>query len=180
MDQFICCRKWNHVAQRRMQWVIKRHHFFHFKVCCQKVESCRDYWNNTPDWPSKAYQLFHPSQGKWCQYLIWWSNQKVCIAGEMLGGILMPRNAALWPIILRYLLIWYLPCIQIQGNTFVLNRDCFADRENIFLKIYYHSQFIHSKQCCQKYVLHELWIWILLASCRTELSSLALQTYLKY
>ena len=67
-------------------------------------------------------------------------NRKACFAGKMLAGVKMPRHAALQSLALKYLLIWYLPCVEVPGNdAFVLNENCFADRENRFLKIYYLS-----------------------------------------
>ena len=84
-------------------------------------------------------------------------NRRTCIAGKMLAGILMPRNTSLQALLLRSLFLYYLPCIEVQGNTFALNRGCFAERENTFLKIYYLSVLAHSKSRYRKSVQYAQW-----------------------
>ena len=71
-------------------------------------------------------------------------NQAICFAGRPLDGIRMPRHASLRPLLLRNLFIWYLPCVEVHGNTFKLNKECFAAREYTFLRIFYHAKTMYT------------------------------------
>ena len=64
-------------------------------------------------------------------------NRKVCFAGELLTGIFMPRNPSLQGMILTHLFILYRPCIEIHGDQFRLDRECFTRRQAMFLRVYY-------------------------------------------
>ena len=65
-------------------------------------------------------------------------DQTVCFAEKLLVGIWMPKNPALRSFLLKAFSTLYIPCIEIHGNTFVLNQKCFARRQNAFLGAYHY------------------------------------------
>ena len=66
-------------------------------------------------------------------------DRRLCFAGRTLKGIYLPKNMALQIAIIQRFLVWYLPCIEDGGGFYKLNNDCFAKRENTFLKMYIKS-----------------------------------------
>ena len=72
-------------------------------------------------------------------------NGRVCMAEKMLAGILMPKNPSVQYVMLRKFLAWYLPCMELHRNkSFLVNKNCFAEWENTFLRIYYHIYILKS------------------------------------
>ena len=67
------------------------------------------------------------------------SDRRACFAGKLLRGVIMPKKKALQWAILKRLLVWYLPCLELQGTMYHLNNDCFNVRENKFLKMYFQA-----------------------------------------
>ena len=70
-------------------------------------------------------------------------DRRLCFAGRTLKGIYLPKNVAVQIAIIKRFLVWYLPCIDARGKFYKLNNDCFARRENNFLKMYLKSLGYH-------------------------------------
>ena len=63
------------------------------------------------------------------------SDRRVCFAGRMPRGVYMPRNSWVQFEIIKRMIIWYLPCLELQGNVYSLNNTCYTEKENKFLII---------------------------------------------
>ena len=61
-------------------------------------------------------------------------DRRVCFAGRILKGMYMPRNRWLQYQILERMALWYLPCLEIQGNVYSLSNTCYTRKENKLLK----------------------------------------------
>ena len=57
-------------------------------------------------------------------------DRRVFIAGKIPEGIYIPRNSWLQNKILERMILWYLPCLEPQGNVYSLNDTCYARKEN--------------------------------------------------
>ena len=66
-------------------------------------------------------------------------DRRICFAGKLLRGILMPRNHFLQILILKRILFWYSPCLQFRERYYAVSNHCFAQREHAFLKLYLES-----------------------------------------
>ena len=60
-------------------------------------------------------------------------NGRLFIAGKIPRGIVMPRNRSLQQLVIKEMIIWYLPCLEDQGNAVSLNNVCYTKRENEYL-----------------------------------------------
>jgi hypothetical protein len=47
-------------------------------------------------------------------------------------GIYMPTNPWMRYEIIKRMILWYLPCIQLQGNVYSLRNSCYAKKEDRF------------------------------------------------
>ena len=70
-------------------------------------------------------------------------DRRLCFGGRTLKGIYLPKNMALQISIIKRFLIWYLPCVEVQGTFYKLNNGCFVRKENDFLKMYLKSLGYH-------------------------------------
>ena len=61
-------------------------------------------------------------------------DRRVCFAGRIPKGIYMPRSSWLQHKILERMALWYLPCLELQGNAYSLDNTCYTRKENKFLK----------------------------------------------
>ena len=59
---------------------------------------------------------------------------RVCFAGRMPKGILMPNDPRLQYLILQRMILWYLPCVKDDRNGYILAKTCYIKRENMFLR----------------------------------------------
>ena len=62
------------------------------------------------------------------------TNRRMCFAGRLLRGIILPNRRLLQIWSIKSFLAWYSSCIQIGEENFKLDMICFAERENRFLK----------------------------------------------
>ena len=75
-------------------------------------------------------------------------NRKLCFVGKMPRGVFMPTNYWLQYLIIKRIILWYFPCIRIQGSSYyILNNACYKTRENEFLRMFLKTQkqFLESK-----------------------------------
>ena len=63
-------------------------------------------------------------------------NRRVCFAGAILRGIILPKDKVLQEAIIKRFLAWYLPCLEFEDNAYKLNKVCFRRRENYYLKMF--------------------------------------------
>ena len=57
-------------------------------------------------------------------------DRRVFFAGKIPEGIYIPRNSWLQNKIIERMILWYLPCLEPQGNAISLNDTCYARKEN--------------------------------------------------
>ena len=60
-------------------------------------------------------------------------DRRVCFAGRMPQGIYLPRNSWMQYQIIKRMVLWYLPCLELQGNVYSLGNTCYTRKENKFL-----------------------------------------------
>ena len=60
-------------------------------------------------------------------------DRRVCFAGRIPLGIYLPRNSWMQYKIIKRMILWYLPCLQLQENVYNLNNTCYTRKENQFL-----------------------------------------------
>ena len=68
-------------------------------------------------------------------------DRQLCFGGRILKGVVFPKNGALQGIVMKRLLVWYLPCFETQdldttGGFYKLNNECFLQRESELLRIF--------------------------------------------
>ena len=62
-------------------------------------------------------------------------DRRIRFGGKTLQGVTLPKSNASQISIIKRLLTRYGPCLEAQKNGYQLNEDCFAKRENEFLKL---------------------------------------------
>ena len=68
------------------------------------------------------------------------ANRKLCFAGKVPRGVLMPKNYWLQYLIIKRLIVWYFPCIRFDGISYHLNDKCFKRRERKFLEMFFKTR----------------------------------------
>ena len=63
-------------------------------------------------------------------------NGKICIAGRMLDGITLTPNLQSTPSLLRVILFFFFPCLQVKQKLYQLNNKCFMMRQKKLLTMY--------------------------------------------
>ena len=61
--------------------------------------------------------------------------RRVRFGGKTLQGITLPKGTSKLLAVIEMILSRYGPCLEIQNGTYQMNDDCFAKKENEFLKI---------------------------------------------
>ena len=74
-------------------------------------------------------------------------NRKLCFVGKIPRGVIMPRSYWLQYLIIKRVILWYFPCIRIEGSSYILNNNCYKIRETKFLRMFLKTQkqFLKSK-----------------------------------
>ena len=62
-------------------------------------------------------------------------DRRIRFGGKILQGVTLPKSASSQISIIKRLLTRYGPCLESQERGYQLNEDCFAKRENEFLKL---------------------------------------------
>ena len=62
-------------------------------------------------------------------------DRRIRFGGKTLQGVTLPKSTSSQISIIKRLLNRYGPCLEAQKNGYQLNQDCFAKRENEFLKL---------------------------------------------
>ena len=62
-------------------------------------------------------------------------DRRVRFGGKTLQGVTLPKGASKQFAVIKKILSRYGPCLEIQDGTYQLNDDCFAKKENEFLKM---------------------------------------------
>ena len=62
-------------------------------------------------------------------------DRRIRFGGKTLQGVTLPKSTSSQISIIKRLLNRYGPCLKAQKNGYQLNQDCFAKRENEFLKL---------------------------------------------
>ena len=66
-------------------------------------------------------------------------DRRMCFAGRLLRGLIMPKSRRLQFWIMKSFLAWYSSCIEIGEENFMVDMSCIAEREIKFLKIFLKS-----------------------------------------
>ena len=67
-------------------------------------------------------------------------DRRLCLAGQMLQGIKMPKHHSLQVLIMKGFLKWYSTCIQLGESSYDVDKKCFKEREKRFLKLLMKSR----------------------------------------
>ena len=62
-------------------------------------------------------------------------DRRIRFGGKTLQGVTLPKSTSSQISIIKRLLNRYGPCLEVQKSGYQLNQDCFAKRENEFLKL---------------------------------------------
>ena len=62
-------------------------------------------------------------------------DRRIRLGGKTLQGVKLPKSASSQISIIKRLLTRYSPCLEAQQQGYQMNEDCFAKRENQFLKL---------------------------------------------
>ena len=62
-------------------------------------------------------------------------NRKIRFGSKTLQGVTLPKSASAQMSIMKRLLTRYGPCLEAQNTGYQINPDCFAKKENQFLKL---------------------------------------------
>ena len=61
------------------------------------------------------------------------SDRRVFFAGKIPKGIYIARDRWLQNNVIKRMILWYLPCLELQGNYYNLNNACYTRKENKLL-----------------------------------------------